>query len=162
MFREAQQFRQTWLWALIISGTLIPVVLVSVLLSQDKNVSLFETIGVIALVASISGINMVALYITKLETIVTDAGVYFRWRPYLRKYNMLPWEQIAMMTVKKYPYLKYGYSNNKDYGKVHNIDGKRGILFELVDGKRVFLGTQKLKALQYTLEQIKPLLVQTK
>lgn len=162
VFKEVQQFRQVWLWAIIICGTLVPVVLVSVLLPQDKSISIQDTILTIALVMCISGINIVVLYITKLETVVTEEGVFYRWWPFRKKYSQLPWAQISTITVKKYPYLKYGYHTNRDYGKVHNIDGNRGILFELADGKRVYIGTQKLTALQHTLEQIKPVKVETK
>lgn len=162
LFKEAQQFRQVWLWAIIISGSLIPLVLVSVLLPQDKNISWKEASLTIALIACISSINIIAFYLTKLETVVTEDGIFYRWRPYRKRYSQLSWDQIGTITVKKYPYLKYGYHTNRDFGKVHTIDGNRGILFELADGKRVYIGTQKLPALQHTLEQIKPVMVQTK
>lgn len=162
LFREAQQFRQVWLWAIMISGSVIPLALVSVLLPQDKNISWQEAFLTIALIAGISCINMTAFYITKLETVVTEDGIFYRWRPYRKRYTRLSWEQIDKITVKKYPYLKYGYHSNRDFGKVHTIDGNRGILFELVDGKRVYIGTQKLPAFQYTLEQIKPVMVESK
>jgi len=162
LFKETQQFRQAWLWAIIISGSLIPLVLVSVLLPQDKNITWKEASLTIALIAGISCINIAAFYLTKLETVVTEDGLFYRWRPYRKRYSQVSWEQIATITVKKYPYLKYGYHSNRDFGKVHTIDGNRGILFELVGGKRVYIGTQKLPALQHTLEHIKPVMVQTK
>lgn len=162
LFKEDQQFRQAWLWAIIISGSLIPLVLVSVMLPQDKNISWQEAFLTIALIAGISSINVIAFYLTKLETVVTEDGIFYRWVPYRKRYSQLSWGQIGTITVKKYPYLKYGYHTSRDFGKVHTIDGNRGILFELVDGKRVYIGTQKLSALQHTLEQIRPVMVQTK
>ncbi len=39
LFKEDQQFRQAWLRAIIISGSLIPLMLVSVMLPQDKNIT---------------------------------------------------------------------------------------------------------------------------
>lgn len=162
LFREVQQFRQMWLWAILISATLIPLILVAVLAPRDKSISTVEMAGVIAVLSGTFLLNVVVFYITKLETIVTDDGVFYRWWPFVKRYSMLPWKDIATVIVKKYPYLQYGYHFSKEFGKVHNIDGNRGIQFYLIDGKKVFIGTQKLTALQHTLEQMKPVEVQLK
>lgn len=162
LFKEAQQFRQLWLWAILLSGSLVPIVLIAVLLPQDKNITASELMLTIALITGISAINILAFYVTKLETVVTDEGVFYRWRPYRRQFTQLPWSQIDQVTVRKYPYLKYGYHSNRDFGKVHTIDGNRGVQFELIDGKRIYIGTQKLTAFQHSLQQKKPVAVQTK
>jgi hypothetical protein len=162
LFRETQQFRQAWLWALLISGSLIPLVLVSVLLPQDKNIPLGSVVLVISLLVGTFSLNMAALYFTRLETVVTDQGLYFRWWPFTKKYNQLYWQEIGTITVKKYPFLHYGYSRRAEWGKIHFVDGNRGVHFELLNGKKVFIGSQKLTAFQYSLEQMKPVEVQLK
>ncbi|WP_276484520.1 hypothetical protein [Paraflavitalea pollutisoli] len=162
LFQEAQQFRQLWLWALLISGTLLPLVLTSVFAWRDPKVSALQSMGIMAIGIVVPGINFVIFWVTKLETVVTDEGLFYRWRPYFSKYTMLNWQEIDAVTVRRYPNLKYGYHTNREFGKVHNIDGNKGVQFELVNGKRVYIGTQKLTALQHALEQMKPVKVNRK
>lgn len=162
LFREEQQFRQIWLWAIIILSTVPALIITSVTLPQDKKMSVGGMIAVISIVAVAALFNLAMLYFTKLETIISDAGVYYRWRPFRKKYTALDWKEITALTVKKYPYLKYGYHRRPGYGKVNNVNGNMGVLFELTDGKRVYIGTQKLNSLQYTLEQIRPVTVAPK
>lgn len=162
MFREEQQFRQLWLWALLIAGSLLPLVLTSVFAWRDPRLSALESIGIMALGALLPVVNLVIFRVTKLETVVTSEGLFYRWRPYFGKFTMLHWQEIDAVTVRRYPYLKYGYHTNREYGKVHNIDGNKGVQFELVNGKRVYIGTQKLTAFQHALEQLKPVQVNTK
>jgi hypothetical protein len=162
LFRETQQFRQVWLWAIIILSTLLALVITSIKLPQDKNLSPGGVIAVISLVAGISVINIIALCIIKFETIISDKGLYYRWRPFKKKYTELNWKEVTAVTIKKYPYLKYGYHIRPNYGRVHNVDGNKGALFKLTSGKLYYIGTQKLKAFQYTLEQIRPVIVELK
>lgn len=162
LFRETQQFRQLWLWALLISSAALPLVLTSVFAWRDPKLSALESIGIMAIGVLVPGINLIIFRVTKLETVVTDEGLFYRWRPYFSKYTMLHWQEIDAVTIRRYPYLKYGYHTNREYGKVHNIDGNKGVQFELVNGKRLYIGTQKLTALQHALEQMKPVQVNTK
>jgi hypothetical protein len=162
LFKEVQQFRQLWLWAILIFSGLMPVILVAVLLPQDKKMSMGSMITVFAIVLGTFSINVVAFYITKFETVVTEEGLFYRWWPFARKYRMLRWQEIAAITVRKYPRLQYGYHTSREFGKVHNIDGNKGIQFVLLNGKKVYIGTQKLNVLQYTLEQIRPVTVESK
>jgi len=162
LYRETQQFRQWWLWAIIIISLVPALVITSITLPRDKNLSpgtVALVIGVIALAASV---NLLALYFIRFETIISDEGIYYRWWPLMKKYVVLYWKDVAVVTVKKYPYLKYGYHIRPGYGKVHNVDGNKGALFELTNGKRVYIGSQKLKSFQYTLEQIRPVRVEMK
>lgn len=162
LFREAQQFRQLWLWMLIIVSSIVPLVFAGVLLSQDKKVSAGQLLGILSLIGGISMINIILLYIVKFETIITDSGLYYRWIPFMKKYKEILWETIDTVTMKKYPYFQYGYHSRKGYGKVHNVDGKRGVQLVLTDGKQLYIGTQKQSAMQHSLEQVKPVAVETK
>lgn len=162
LFREVQQFRQVWLWAILISGALVPLGIVLAVMLQDKKTELWQKLLVITIVLGTFAINATIFYVTRLETVVTDEGVFYRWWPFMKKYRMLGWQEITTTTVRKYPYFKYGYHITREYGKVHNTDGNKGIQFVLSNGKKVYIGTQKLNVLQYTLEQIRPVTVESK
>lgn len=162
LFREEQQFRQPWLWAIVLFSTLLPAVLMAVMLPKDPKVSTPEAIGGIALVSALSGISIILLRVAKLETVVTDEGVYYHWRPFRSSYAVMAWPEIRQLSVRRYPYPNYGYHWSLQYGQVHNVDGNRGVLFELANGKKVFLGSQKVTALQHALEQIRTVQVNTK
>ena len=162
LFRETQQFRQVWLWALILASTVPALVITSITLWHDEKTTLATKFMILGMVVLITGINILMLVIVKLDTVVSDAGVYYRWRPFRTKYIVLNWRDVATVTAKKYPYLSYGFHRRPGFGKVNNVNGNKGILFELKDGKRVYLGTQKLKPLQYSLEQVRTVEVDPK
>lgn len=162
LFREEQQFRQVWLWAILISSALIPLGIVVALLLQDKQTDMWEKLLAIGIVLSTFSIIVIAFYFVRLETVVTDEGVFYRWWPLLKKYRMLPWQDIASVIVREYPYFNYGYHLTRAYGKVHNTGGNKGVQFVLQHGKKVYIGTQKLQVLQYALEQIRPVIVESK
>jgi hypothetical protein len=162
LYRETQQFRQWWLWAIIILSTLPTMIITSVTLPHDKAMSAGGKVAVISLIAGIALINLAILYFTKLETVISDEGFYYRWRPFRKKYVVLSWKEVAAVTIKKYPYLKYGYHTRPRFGKVSNVDGNKGALFTMNNGKHYYIGTQKLKSFQYTLEQIRPVIVELK
>ncbi|MBO9563585.1 MAG: hypothetical protein J7621_12455 [Niastella sp.] len=162
LFKEVQQFRQLWLWAILISSALMPIGIIVAVMSQDKKTGLWEKLLVVGIVLGTFAINAIIFYIIRLETVVTEEGLFYRWWPFVKKYRMFRWQEIATITVRKYPYFKYGYHITREYGKVHNTNGNKGIQFVLQNGKKVYIGTQKLNVLQYTLEQIRPVTVESK
>jgi hypothetical protein len=162
LFREVQQFRQLWLWAILISGALVPLGIVLAVMLQDKKTDLWQKLLVIAIVLGSFAVNAIVFYIVRLETVVTDEGLFYRWWLFTKKYRMLVWREIATVTVRRYPSFSYGYHISREFGKVHNTNGDKGVQFVLMNGKKVYIGTQKLNVLQYALEQIRPVTVESK
>ncbi|MBX2923383.1 MAG: hypothetical protein KF746_14370 [Chitinophagaceae bacterium] len=153
LFREAQYFRQTWLWVLLISSGLVPLLLVIVLSMDTKSQETPAPVWIVPLVAGIQLINAGCFYFTKLETIITTAGIYYRWAPWFGKYRFLDKTSIRNVQVLKYPYFKYGYHRRKGFGNVHNTNGDKGFRVTLRNGKMFFLGSQKINTVTNVLDK---------
>lgn len=151
-FSEVQQFRQTWLWFLLLSSTLISVVPVLVATLQGEMRTL-EGLAAMGLVLLITGINLVLFYITKLEIKISDEGIAYRWWPYFRKFTLLKWSDVEFVQMQKYAAMSYGFHISKKYGRIHNVDGNQAYQVVLQNGKKYLFGTQKKLSVENALQQ---------
>jgi hypothetical protein len=156
-FEEQQRFRQTWVY--IIYSLLVA--LLGLFLYADfeqivfdrpfgdkpasNSVLLFVTLFLLAL--------LVLAYQTKLETMITDDGVSFRWKPYQKTYRKYGWGEIEKVQIVNYGFVGYGWRLTP-YGTIYNVAGDTGLQLHLKSGKKVVLGTQKPNELSRFLRQI--------
>ena len=151
-FNEVQQFRQSWLWYLLISSSLVSFIPIVVIMASD-DVTLLEGLGVIGIVLGITLINLAAFYYARLETKISDDGISFRWWPFFRKFSILRWEDIDHVNVAQFSAFKLGFHFDRKYGRVHNVDGKNGYQVVLKNGKKYFFGTQRKLSVESVLQQ---------
>jgi hypothetical protein len=157
LFNEEQSFRQTWLWLLLAGSFVMPLVLTAVLSMQDQKTPVPVMAYVVILLFGI--INLTGFYVARFETVVTDEAVFYRWMPFVRKYTVINQADIKSIVFKKFPYLHYGYHRSFKFGKAHNVNGNKGALFELVNNKRIYVGSQRLAAFYHALALVKPQIV---
>lgn len=161
-FKEKQQFRQAWLWTLLIFSAATSLILLLVLGLDDLRKGKPGVLNALGIVSVIHLINLSLFYYTCLETHVTDAGIFYRWRPFFRSYNIIAWSEIQEVVVRKYTLMSFGYHVSKEYGKVYNTDGGKGIQLILQNGKKVFIGSQRIAALESAIGEFKEVSVQLK
>lgn len=150
LFRETQYFRQSWIWVLLICGSLTALIPVTVISISDKS---GNAVWVVALVSGIQLINLACFYYTRLETIISTDGIYYRWQPWFRKYRFLNQEDIKKIEILKYPYLQYGYHKRRGFGTVNNISGNKGFRIILTDDKMFYIGSQKISSVINVLDK---------
>ena len=152
LFTEGQQFRQWWLWLLII-GVFVLVVIgnYSILVSKDRNFPKYErTVVIVAMIVPL--LNLLFFYIYSLQTVITDEGIYFRWYPFRKKYRAITWNNLHKITVKDRFMRGLGAKYQLGYGWTHQVSGRRGVEIE-AGGARLWLGTQRLEAFLHALEK---------
>ena len=134
LFHEDQQFRQPWVWVVLLVVTVVVVVVVAVGHSW--------WLGLIVLLLDLAMAGL--LYSLKLTTQVRDDGVHLRFSPLVRQ--SIPFGQIGRSYVRTYrPILEYGGWGVRYgwKGKAFNVRGNRGVQLELLDGKRLLIGSQR-------------------
>lgn len=93
------------------------------------------------------GAALIAMYVTgRLTTEVRPDGIHFRFTPFHRKFNPIRIEEIQKYEAKTYrPIRDYGGWGIKvgRKGRAYNVKGNRGVYFELKNGRRVLIGSQK-------------------
>lgn len=156
-FEEQQQFRQRWTYIIYILlfallGLFVYADIQQIIFGRpfgDKPASnaalLVITLFILVL--------LVLLYQAKLETLVTDDGVYFKWKPFQKTYRKFAWSEIVKAEIIRFGFIGYGWRLTS-YGTIYNVAGDKGLQLHLKSGKKVVLGTQKANELAEFLCQI--------
>ena len=153
LFKEIQHFRVQWLWWLIIIGLLAPVGITLGLAITEKEKAAEAWIA-LAFVIPFEVVILYLFYINRLETVVNNVGVLYKWWLFQRAYRFIARAEIDKAELRKGPLLSYGFHWIPGFGKVHNMGPGKGIQFILKNGRKIFLGTQKQSAFQTALEKI--------
>jgi len=148
LFREVQRFRQWWLWLIVTIGPL------TIWYSTYRRFVLGEPLrkratpdGLTLALWVLIGIGLPLLfYSARLVTEVRSDGLYLRFFPFHWSFLRFPFDSIKHSEARTYsPIGEYGgwgirYGWN---GKAYNVSGNQGIQFELHNGKRFLIGTQR-------------------
>jgi hypothetical protein len=153
LFKEQQYFRIAWMWWLI-GICMLSVVGINIgLLFTSRKESKSSWI-VLPFVIIIEILVVYFMYITRLDTVVTGEGVFYRWAPIQRSYRFIPASEIAEMTKRDGPTMSYGCNWVPGYGRVNNVAPGMGFQFVLKNGKKIFLGTGKQIAFENAIQKI--------
>ncbi len=153
IFREVQKFRQTWLWALLIPEALIITVifghamLTQLVLGQPWGNrpmpnDMLIVFGLIVILLAV-GIPLL-FYFIKLVVEVRVNGIYIRFYPFINR--KISFEEVKTFELKTYnPVTEYGgwgirWSSKK--GIAYIVSGNQGVQLELVNGKKLLIGSQ--------------------
>lgn len=129
-YREVQQFRQRWLWALLGGIALLMLVLGPVA---------WIGLGIIGAVA-------VFLYSLRLETEVRADGIYLKMWPLHRSFRRTSWAEIERYEPRQYKPLREfgGWGIRWVPGKIaYNVRGNRGVWIERTNDRSVLVGSQR-------------------
>ena len=147
IFQEIQRFHLVWVWCIIL---LIAAFFWYIFLKQ---VVCKIPVGsrpapaiVIVIFWIIFGIGLPFLfYSTKLITEIRNDGIYFRFSPFHSSYQKIPFDEITRYEARTYrPIKEYGGWGIRGIGKnkAYNIRGNKGLQLELINGKRILIGSQ--------------------
>jgi hypothetical protein len=96
-------------------------------------------------------------YFLKLETQITQEGIYIRFFPFHQKFKYFDWRFVNKSYLRKYkPLLEYGgwgirYGFS---GKAYNVSGNDGLQLEYGESKRLLIGTKKPEELKTLLRHL--------
>ena len=161
IFREEQQFRQRWLWLVIVATAGIAwygfasQVVMGRPFGDNPASSMMLTVIWLAF-----GIGMPVFFrLLRLVTVVSPAGVHFRFAPFHFSYRVLPPVYIRAYEARTYrPLVEYGGWGIRSGrgGDAYNVSGDRGVQFVLEGGKRILIGTQRAEEFVAALDRIAP------
>lgn len=157
IFIEEQKFTQIWLFL----GLTIAFVTVTMPIIKD-----WDTIsqGSFREILSNTGGILVLLFVFvlfnffKLKTRIDEKGIYYQYLPFHFSYRFLPWDTISKCYVRNYNAIfEYGgwglkFSFRKSKGKSFTVKGAVGLQLELMNGKKILIGTQKKDEIQRTID----------
>ena len=154
-FKETQRFMRNWMWLLFILlgfdclfgyGVIKQVIFGQPWgYRQGSDTMLLIFLGF--------GLLMTLFFVClRLETRITEDGVYVKYFPFHFAYKRYAWTEISKSYVKQYYPLSnsgWGISRNS-----YTVSGAMGLQLEFVSGRRLLIGTNKPQELVETLNSI--------
>lgn len=138
LFEEKEEFPKWISWLMWFSMLLTVIgLLVGFLTEKEK------TQMAIALVVVIP-IAVLAIYLhtnTQLEKIVTSNGMYYKWKPFHKKFRIIEKEEIQAVVRRKFLSRSYGFGWFPGYGRYYNASSGEGLQLYLKNGKRFYFST---------------------
>jgi len=153
LFKEEQQFRTGWMWWIVVLCMISSIGLTLGRALQEKEKTK-EAWWALAIVVPFESIIFYLMYITKLQTVITTDGIFYKWWPFQGSYRFVPVAGIEEVELRKGPGLRYGSHWIPGYGRVHNTGPGKGFQFILKNGKKIFLGTNKQNSFQQAIDKI--------
>lgn len=151
IFEETQQFRQWWLWVIILVATLSPLA------------TLFFIPGGFTWEAFISPaiglvIGLMLFLGLRLKTKVDESGIYYRFFPFHLSTRFKSWEEIECAYVRKYSplgeYGGWGIRFTFGNGLALNVSGNMGLQIKYKNGKKLLIGTNKATELESLMQML--------
>lgn len=159
LYREVQCFRQWWIWALVLFVAAISLYEAVQQLILDKPFGNNPAPdGWMIVIAIVFGIGLpIFIYTTNLTTEIRNDGLYVRFFPFHRSFIRITTQEITGFESCTYSplgdYGGWGIRFGKK-GKAYNVSGNRGLQLELINGKRLLIGSQKPEELVRALSSI--------
>jgi hypothetical protein len=159
VFKEVQKFHQFWIWALltIVIGLWAWGIYVQIILGQPWGSKPASDSVLIAL-SIIPVIIFVLFLIMRLETEITNEGVYFQFFPFHLKKRFIDWHDVSKAYVREYKPVKeyggWGLRKGLKSGVAYNVSGNIGLQLEMKDSSRILIGTSHAKDLENFIRQM--------
>ncbi len=155
-FYEKQRFNNKYLLAFLI---FLELVFIYAFVEQELSSRLWgmkplDTGLLISMILFIPTPFLVFYLITRLETIINDDGIFFRWTPFRKKYQIYDWSAITEITIIQLNNVWPGWGRNSKYGEVHYLGGDFAVLISTRSGKQKLLGTRKPEELNRILTRV--------
>jgi hypothetical protein len=153
LFTEVQYFRVKWLWILLITVVIFSAFL-PLLLSLVMKEGLRGSALSLLITVPVEGLMLYLFYVVRLETIVSSDGIYYRWLPFFHRYKFIARNEIETAITDDGPILSYGFHFVLGYGWVHNTGPGKGIRFNRIGGKRIFIGTKDIDSFAAAIQKM--------
>ncbi len=172
LFEETQQFRQTWMWAIVLISV-VPVT-IFMIYGMYQQLALGQPFGnhpvpdgtliwlgplMILLMLSVP----LLLWKTKLHVAVNREFLHIRFFPFFKRdiplNDILEWKAKVYQPLRDYGGwgIRWGFK-----GKAYNVSGNRGVQLVLIKNKKLLIGSQKPDALAQAITTAKSLTTHSK
>jgi hypothetical protein len=160
LFSETQRFRQRWLWVIL------AIVSVVTMYGLFKQLILGEPVGqrpmsnVLMVLAAFVVLGTIIFMLSlKLETVITNDGIQVRFFPFLTQFKLYRWAEIKKIYVRQYnPIREYGGWGYRlgilGHCRAMNVSGDKGIQLELINNKKLLIGTRQPEEAERVLRQL--------
>jgi len=94
---------------------------------------------------------LLSFYLIKLETIITEEGIFYRWFPFRRNYNMILWDNVKEVFIVDMKAVGFKWRFSNKYDETNFPGSKHALLIHLRGGKKKLIGTRKAEEMNRVL-----------
>ena len=94
---------------------------------------------------------LLSFYFFKLETIITEEGIFYRWFPFRRNYNMILWDNVKEVFIVDMKNVGFKWRFNNKYDETNFPGSNHALLIHLKGGKKKLIGTRKAEEMNRVL-----------
>ncbi len=157
-FHEEQQFRQTWVWIILIVPTIILwyIAIQELIFGNIVGNSNASKEMIFVFWLGFGVLFPLFFYKLKLITQVRQDGLYIKFAPVHFSFKKIQLDDLKRHYVRTYdPIGEYGGWGIKygKTGKVYNVSGDRGVQLEFTNKKSLLIGSQKPEQLDSAIER---------
>jgi hypothetical protein len=148
VFREVQRVQQVWIWLIVLflAGLVWYGFIQQVVMNNPFGTRPAPD-SVLIIFWLIFGIGFPLLFLfTKMTTEVRDDGIYIQLFPLHWSFHKISFKELKVYEARTYhPIREYGgWGIRKGrQGWAYNMSGNKGVQIELLDGKRILIGSQQ-------------------
>ncbi len=115
-----------------------------ILSDNNSSDSMYSNPLLLMVIIAICAAPIFLIYLAKLDTQVRNEGLFIKFRPFHRRWVMLPFHDIVEANAITYKPLKdYGGWGIRygPKGKAYNVSGNKGVLLKFEDGPSILIGS---------------------
>jgi hypothetical protein len=151
LFEEIQKYPRwvSWVVRLAMILTILGVLLGYINEKEKTDMAIGLAIVIpVAIVVIYLNSNM------RLEKIVTSNGLYYRWKPWHKRFRVIQKEDIESFYTRTFPLVKYGVGWFPTYGWYHNAGRGEGLQLVLKNGGKFFFSTNEKNLFEKALQNM--------
>ncbi len=156
VFEEKQRFTQWWLW--LILAISFCSLFIDIIQKAIKGEVISVTNFHLAFWISFAVMFVVVLLLKAMALIteINENGIAYRFYPFQKNFKRVNWSDLEKVRVRQYkPLFEYGgWGYRKGVsGGAYNVKGNQGIQLVFKTGKKLLIGTQQPKDVQYLINK---------
>lgn len=164
LFEEKQRYDQWWLRAIVVFNALFVIAVVlhamftQLVWSEPWGDRPMSDTGLIVFSFLVTGAMFVMLYVffnLELEVIVDRSSLSYRYYPILRSWRHIDKESIKSFETKTWIVKGRGHRTNIFGKRTIIVKGNTGISIDMMNGKKLVLGTQHPNEFMAALNKMK-------
>lgn len=148
-FYEKQKFKNAFLFAGLIAleAIFVYATMEQWLANRPWGTKPIGTWLMMAMTITLPTPLLLGFYFARLETIINEEGIFYRWAPFKKSYKMILWENVKEISIIDLKSAGIAWRFSSKYGEVQYAGGGFGIQIKMKSGRRRLLGTQKAEEL---------------
>jgi hypothetical protein len=159
-FRETQQFRQPWLWGLLLVLSAVVFASMREWFADLVSGGLIHPGEFAPAIGPLIMLGVILLFLLmRLETAVDEEGIHYRFYPFQFQWTTISPKEIASWRIRTYsPLAEYGGWGIRfglgGQGMALNVSGNVGLQLEQTSNRKLLIGTQRPAELKEAMERL--------